>query len=173
MSAAQDIADICVNSLKSGGKILFIGNGGSAADSQHLAAELIGKLNFDRPPLAAIALTTDSSILTAIGNDYGFEFVFSRQIAALGKPGDVLIAMSTSGNSKNVLMALTKAWSMEIHTIVKTGATGGEMGSQKHAFLNNYVIKAPTDNTQEIQEYHMKLGHAYCGLIEEKMFNSS
>src|SRR5579863_3244655 len=99
ISVANEIADICVKSLRNGNKIFFAGNGGSAADAQHLAAELVGKLNFDRPPLAALALTTDTSILTAIGNDYGFEHVFSRQIEALGKPGDVLVAMSTSGNS--------------------------------------------------------------------------
>lgn len=170
MTAAQDIANICVKALRAGNKILFCGNGGSAADAQHLAAELVGKLNFDRAPLAALALTTDTSILTAIGNDYGFEHVFSRQIQALGKSGDVLIAMSTSGNSANVLQAIKTAWGMEIHTIVKTGSTGGEMGSQKHIFLNNYVIHAPTNSTQEIQEHHMKLGHEYCSIIEREMF---
>lgn len=166
MTVAQQIADICVTALKNGNKIFFAGNGGSAADAQHLAAELVGKLNFDRPPLAALALTTDTSILTAIGNDYGFEHVFSRQIEALGKEGDVLIAMSTSGNSENIIKAIECARGMNIRIIAKTGKNGGFIARKWVDFL----FQTETDNTQEIQEDHMRLGHAYCGLIEEMMF---
>jgi len=165
MTTPDIIANTCINSLLAGGKILFCGNGGSAADAQHLAAELVGKLNFDRPPLAAIALTTDTSILTAIGNDYGFEHVFSRQITALGKRGDVLIAMSTSGNSPNILKAIEIAAARGITVIGKTGKTGGKMVRMCHILL-----QADTDNTQEIQEYHMKMGHIYCGMIERRIF---
>lgn len=160
------ISDICVQALRNGNKIMFCGNGGSAADSQHLAAELVGKLNFDRPPLAAIALTTDTSILTAIGNDYGFEHVFSRQIEALGKPGDVLIAISTSGNSENILRAIHTAKHLDIKVVGKTGNNGGNM---LHSGCD-IIYQAPSINTQEIQEMHMKIGHAYCGMIEQKMF---
>ncbi len=165
MKDAEIIADLCVSALRSGNKIMFCGNGGSAADAQHLAAELVGKLNFDRPPLAAMSLTTDTSILTAVGNDYGFEHVFSRQVQALGKSGDVLIAMSTSGNSGNVLEALIVAKQMGIVTIGKSGETCGRMLGKA-----DYLFQAPYANTQEIQEYHMKIGHTYCGMIEEVMF---
>lgn len=161
----ESISNICVRALRAGNKIMFAGNGGSAADSQHLAAELVGRLNFDRPPLAAIALTTDTSALTAIGNDYGFENIFSRQIEAIGKSGDVLIVMSTSGNSPNILKAIEIAKKYNIAVIGKTGKSGGKMTNMCGCLFN-----APSDNTQEIQEWHMKIGHTYCGLIEEKMF---
>jgi D-sedoheptulose 7-phosphate isomerase len=166
ISVANEIADICVKSLRNGGTIYFIGNGGSAADAQHLAAELVGKLNFDRPPLAALALTTDTSILTAIGNDYGFSHVFSRQVIALGKEGDVLIGMSTSGNSENILTALTAARLKKMVLIGKTGKSGGKMRD----WNCDFTYYSPFDSTQEIQEDHMKLGHTYCGLIEKKIF---
>lgn len=165
-SVASEIADICVKALRNGNKIFFAGNGGSAADAQHLAAELVGKLNFDRPPLAALALTTDTSILTAIGNDYGFEQVFARQVHALGKAGDVLIGMSTSGNSENVLAAFVAAKLRKMKIIGKTGKTGGDLSDWGCDFLYH----SPSDNTQEIQEDHMRLGHQYCGLIEGRMF---
>jgi len=164
---AEQIADVCVNALRRGNKIMFCGNGGSAADSQHLAAELVGKLNFQRPPLAAMALTTDTSVLTAIGNDYGFDQVFSRQIAAIGKSGDVLIAMSTSGNSENILKAIHFASESNIKVVGKTGKTGGKMVSTNMCDL---LFQVHSDDTQKIQEEHMKLGHEYCGLIEKKMF---
>lgn len=145
---------------------MFCGNGGSAADSQHLAAELVGKLNFDRPSLAAMSLTVDTSILTAIGNDYGFDSVFSRQIEALGKPGDVLVAISTSGNSSNILKAIHTAKNKGIKIIGKTGKHGGRMNESGCDFL----LKAPYDETQAIQEFHMLAGHSYCGIIEKRMF---
>ena len=151
MSVAKEIADICVKALRNGNKILFCGNGGSAAEAQHLAAELVGKLNFDRPPLAALALTTDTSIITAIGNDYGFEEVFARQIQALGQPGDVLITLSTSGKSKNIIKAIAKALSLNI-TVVE------------------FPIGSPT---QKIQEYHLNLGHEFCSIIEQEMFGET
>ena len=161
----EQIAKVCEIALRGGHKIIFCGNGGSAADSQHLAAELVGKLNFDRSGLAAIALTTDTSSLTAIGNDYGFENVFSRQLAAVGQKGDVLIAISTSGNSANIINAITVARARGITTIGKTGERGGKM-----ADICDITIKVPSDSTQKIQECHMILGHIYCGMIEERMF---
>ncbi len=156
---------------------MFCGNGGSAADAQHLAAELVGKLNFKRPALAAIALTTDTSILTAIGNDYGFEHVFSRQIEALGKEGDVLVAISTSGRSRNVLNAIGAAKARGILCIGLTGSDGGAMNNicgvlYKAPFRENPVI-VHNVNTQRIQERHMQLGHEFCGIIEEKMFGKT
>jgi D-sedoheptulose 7-phosphate isomerase len=164
MSAAL-IADTCIAALRKGNKIFFAGNGGSAADAQHLAAELVGKLNFNRPPLAAIALTTDTSIITAIGNDYGFEYIFSRQIEALGKAGDVLIAISTSGNSLNILRAIGVAKKYNITVIGLTGKDGGAMNGKC-----NILYKADSLNTQIIQEAHIKLGHEFCSTIERKMF---
>ena len=165
MTTAQSIANVCVKALRAGNKIFFCGNGGSAADAQHLAAELVGKLNFKRPALAAIALTTDTSILTAIGNDYGFEYIFSRQIEALGKEGDVLIAISTSGNSENVHNAIHAAKDRKIITVGMTGGKGGTMNC-------DLIYKATSSNTQEIQEMHIKIGHEFCSIIEQEMFGA-
>ncbi len=164
---AEMIADMCVEAIRNGNKILFAGNGGSAADAQHLAAELLGKLNFDRPALPAIALTTDTSVLTAIGNDYGFEHVFSRQIEGFGNSGDVLIAISTSGNSKNILKAIYRAKELEMKVIGITGAQGGKMSEGNECDL---LFQAESHDTQTIQEEHMRLGHRYCALIEKEMF---
>ncbi len=161
--AMEAIARICILALQEENKIMICGNGGSAADAQHLAAELVGKLNFDRAPLAAIALTTNTSILTAIGNDYGFDHVFSRQIEALGKSGDVLIALSTSGKSRNVRKALLVARVAGIATI-------GLTGNNDNLVNCDYLYKAPSTNTQEIQEMHMRLGHAFCAEIEKRIF---
>ncbi len=155
----------CVSALTKGNKIMFCGNGGSAADSQHLSAELVSRLNYKRPGLSALALTVDSSALTAISNDYGFEHVFSRQIEAIGKPGDVLIAISTSGNSPNILKAIETAKSNGIMAIGKTGMSGGKMVD-----LSDICLCIPSNHTQKIQECHMILGHIYCGLIEENLF---
>ncbi len=164
---AKQIVNVCVRALRSGNKIMFCGNGGSAADAQHLAAELVGKLNFKRPPLAAIALTTDTSILTAIGNDYGFEHVFSRQIEALGKGGDVLIAISTSGKSENIIKAMDTAKKMGIKVVGLTGQHEGDMFE-----LSDILYNAPSTSTQEIQEYHIKAGHEFCALIEQEIFGA-
>jgi D-sedoheptulose 7-phosphate isomerase len=152
----------CVATLKKNHKILFAGNGGSAADSQHLAAELVSRLRYDRPGLAAIALTTDSSILTAIGNDYGYEEVFARQIESLGQNGDIFFAISTSGHSPNILKALHAARKRGLITIGFTGLSGGEM-----APLCDYLLKVPSNETPKIQECHIMLGHIICALIEE------
>jgi D-sedoheptulose 7-phosphate isomerase len=167
LAAVQQVADVCVAALRTGRKILFCGNGGSAADSQHLAAELVSRLNYDRPGLCAFALTVDTSALTAIGNDYGYERVFSRQVEAVGQPGDVLIAISTSGNSPNVLRALEAAKARGLTTIGKTGKTGGKM-----APLCDIALKMPANDTPRVQECHMMLGHIYCALIEDALFGA-
>jgi D-sedoheptulose 7-phosphate isomerase len=161
LGMVERAARLCADALGRGNKIMFAGNGGSAADAQHLAAELIGRLNYDRPALAALALTTDTSILTAIGNDYGFDDVFQRQVQGLGARGDVLIAISTSGRSKNILRALAAARDKGVATIGMTGAGGGE--AQK---LCDLCLRVPAQETQKIQEAHIVLGHILCGLVE-------
>lgn len=167
LAQVQEVADICIKALKADNKIIFCGNGGSAADSQHLAAELVSRLNFDRPGLAALALTVDTSALTAIGNDYGFESVFARQLEAVGKKGDVLIAISTSGNSPNVLKAIESARARGITVIGKTGKSGGKM-----AGMCDLILKMPSSETPKIQECHMMLGHIYCSLVELALFGN-
>jgi D-sedoheptulose 7-phosphate isomerase len=158
----EEAAKLCVNSLKNGGKILICGNGGSAADSQHIAAELTGRFKKERVPLAAIALTTDTSALTAIGNDYGFEFVFSRQVEALAKKEDTLIAISTSGNSRNVIKAIEEAKKIGCKVITLTGKDGGKMKN-----LGNINIIIPSNDTPRIQEMHIMVGHMICAFIDE------
>lgn len=160
-----DAARSCCDALRSGGKIMFAGNGGSAADAQHWAAELVSRFNYDRPGLAAIALTTDTSALTAIGNDYGYEYSFSRQVEAVGRRGDVLIAISTSGNSPNVLKAVEAARSAGIMVIGFTGAEGGALSSGC-----DLCFQIPSTETPRIQEGHEFLGHMLCQLIETDMF---
>jgi D-sedoheptulose 7-phosphate isomerase len=155
----------CVSGYNTGKKILIAGNGGSAADAQHFAGELVSRFYFDRPALAAIALTTDTSILTAVGNDYGYESIFSRQIQALGTVGDVFIAISTSGNSLNILNALQQAKQQGLTTIGLTGRTGGKMKP-----LCDICLCAPSDSTPRIQECHMVLEHILCACIEEELF---
>jgi D-sedoheptulose 7-phosphate isomerase len=154
---ARRAADV----LFAGGKLLFAGNGGSAADAQHLTAELVGRLTYDRRGLAALALTTDTSTLTAIGNDYGFERVFARQIEAVAHPGDLLIAMSTSGRSPNIIAALQAARSRGVITVGLTGRDGGAM-----AAWCDYLVAVPSSDTPRIQEGHQAVGHVICGLIE-------
>jgi D-sedoheptulose 7-phosphate isomerase len=155
----------CVRCLRSGGKILLAGNGGSAADAQHIAGELVSRFAFDRPGLAAIALTTDTSILTAIGNDYGYERLFARQVQAHGHRGDVLIAYSTSGKSPNILAALQEARARALVTIGFTGNRGGPMVE-----LCDHYLEVPSADTPRIQEGHAILGHILCGSIEEAIF---
>jgi D-sedoheptulose 7-phosphate isomerase len=140
---------------------MFCGNGGSAADSQHLSAELVSRLNFNRPGLAAIALTVDTSALTAIGNDFGFEHLFARQLAALGKKGDIAIGISTSGKSRNVIAAFTEARKMGIVTVGFTGKTGGDL-----AALCDILVNVPSTTTARIQEMHITLGQMLCGALE-------
>jgi D-sedoheptulose 7-phosphate isomerase len=161
------IADRIADCLKSGGKVLIAGNGGSAADAQHIAAELVGRLTTDREPLAAIALTTDTSALTAIGNDYGFEQVFARQIEALGRKGDVFVAISTSGQSKNVLAALQIA---RKRGLVNVGFTRTAKTSM-HKFCD-LVLAAPADETALIQQIHITAAHAICHLVEREIFGT-
>jgi len=155
----------CIESLKKGGKIIFCGNGGSFADSQHLTAEFISKLRFDRNPLPAIALGTNSSNLTAIGNDYGFEYIFERELVALYGKHDIFIPISTSGNSVNVTRAIKKANELGIKTYGLTGINRGRMDD-----ICN-TIKVPSNKTEKIQECHIMIGHIICSLIENEIFN--
>ena len=154
--------ETAVATLKAGGKILLCGNGGSAADAQHIAAELTGRYKTERGALAGIALTTDTSALTAIGNDYGYEFVFSRQLEALGREGDLLIAISTSGNSGNVVKALELARKIGIKTIGLSGRTGGAMNE-----LCELNLVVPSNDTPRIQEMHIMIGHIICQAIDD------
>lgn len=155
---------MCTSSLLQGGKIMFAGNGGSAADAQHWAGELVSRFYYDRPGLAAIALTTDSSIITAIGNDYGYDYIFARQVEALGRPGDVLVLISTSGNSPNVVRAASAAAERDIRVIGFTGRGGGKLAS-----MGDLCFRVPSDETPRIQEGHEFIGHMLCALIEAEM----
>jgi D-sedoheptulose 7-phosphate isomerase len=165
ISNVEKIANIATDVLKNGGKIMFCGNGGSAADSQHLAAELVSKLYYDRPGLNAVALTTDTSALTAIGNDYGYEKVFSRQVQAIGNKGDMLIGFSTSGRSKNVLLAFEQARSMGVITVGFLGIDGRDIGK-----ISDYQVNIPSSSTPNIQEGHISTGHIICAIIEDNIF---
>jgi D-sedoheptulose 7-phosphate isomerase len=164
LQAVLEVAETCVRALRAGNKLLFAGNGGSAGDSQHLAAEIVGRYKFDRPGLPAIALTTDTSALTAIGNDYGYEAVFERQLQALGRAGDVFFGISTSGNSKNVLRALERAREMKLVTVGLAGS-GGAIRT-----LCDQCLAVPSTDTARIQECHIMIGQIICGYIEETMF---
>lgn len=150
--------------LGQGGKLMFCGNGGSAADAQHLAAEFVVRFTYDRAPLPAIALTTDSSILTATGNDYHFDQVFRRQVLALGQPGDALVAISTSGSSPNVLAAAAAAHERGVRVIAMTGNSGGKL-----AELADVLVNVPSAITARIQEAHITIGHIWCDLVQEMM----
>lgn len=159
------ITDRITAALAAGQKVLLAGNGGSASDAQHLAGELLSRLYYDRAPTAAIALTTDSSVLTAIGNDYGYERIFERQVLGLGRPGDVLIALSTSGRSPNILNAIAAARRNGLIVIGFTGRSGGDM-----APLCDLCLLVPSDSTPLIQQVHITAGHVICGLVEERLF---
>lgn len=158
--------EICIDAYKKGKKTLLAGNGGSAADAQHIAGELVSRFNFDRPGLPSVALTTDSSILTAIGNDYGYERLFARQIEALAAEGDVFIGISTSGNSPNILEALIACKEKGVYTIGLTGESGGKMNE-----LCDICIKVPSSHTPRIQEAHITIGHIICSLVEDNIFS--
>lgn len=160
----QQAVNICTNALKNGHKILLFGNGGSAADAQHIAAELVGRYKIERKGLPAIALTTDSSAVTAISNDYGYEFVFSRQVEALANKGDVLVGISTSGNSMNVINALSLAKDYDCQTIGLSGRDGGKMNN-----LCQVNLVVPDEDTPRIQEMHILIGHTICHLIEQNL----
>lgn len=159
------VAQACTAALRAGGRVLFAGNGGSAADAQHLAGELVSRFNYDRPGLSGIALTTDTSTLTAIGNDYGYEYLFARQVEALGRAGDVLVGISTSGKSANVLRALDAARALGMTTVGLCGRGGGLMKERC-----DIALCAPSEHTPKIQEAHIVMGHTICALIERAMF---
>lgn len=160
-------AHLAAATLAAGGKLMLCGNGGSAADSQHLAAEMTGRFARERRPLAAVALTTDTSALTCIGNDYGFDRVFERQLQALARPGDCLIGLSTSGQSRNVVHAFVAARALGVRTIGLLGRGGGAL-----AALSDLAVVVPCDATAHIQEAHIFLGHVLCGLVEDLLLGS-
>jgi D-sedoheptulose 7-phosphate isomerase len=164
LATARQIAAAIIAALRAGNKLLIIGNGGSAADAQHIAAEIIGRYKQDRPGYAAIALTTDTSALTAIANDYGFEQVFARQVTGLGRRGDVLLALSTSGRSPNILTALRTARENGIVTVGFTGAKGKTLGE-----LCDHLFVSPSDDTPVVQQIHLTVAHAICDEIEQAM----
>ena len=161
----QKVALITTNAYKNGFKTMLAGNGGSAADAQHIAGEFVSRFYFDRPGIPSIALTTDTSILTAIGNDYGYDRLFSRQVQAQGVKGDIFIGISTSGNSTNIIEALKVCKEKEIISIGLTGQSGGKM-----ADLCDYCIKVPSNCTPRIQESHIVIGHIICAIVEEEIF---
>lgn len=164
MSKVVNLADRCVISLNSGGKIIFCGNGGSFADAQHLSAEFTSRFLFDRPGLASIALGTNSSALSAIGNDYGYESVFAREIESIGKHTDMLIAITTSGNSVNILKALEAAKEVSVPAVVLTGAGRGMLDDATE------TLNIPSTDTAKIQECHIMIGHIICGMVEAAIF---
>ncbi len=158
------VAKLIITSFRSGGKVLLFGNGGSAADAQHLAAEFVGRFQQDRAALGAIALTTNTSVLTALGNDYGYEIIFARQVEALAKPQDIAIGISTSGKAKNVLLAIKKAKEIGLKTICLSGGSGGELAKAADICL---IIPSPI--TARIQEAHITIGHIICELVESEL----
>ena len=167
LSTIDKVVALIVAAFKNGNRIYFCGNGGSAADAQHLAAEFSGRFYTDRKALPAEALHCNTSYLTAVANDYGYDVVYSRMIDGIGEKGDVLIGLSTSGNSANIIKAFEVAKQKEIHTISFTGITGGQMKP-----LSDFLINIPSTDTPRIQESHITIGHIICQLVEEKLFNS-
>lgn len=165
LAAIQEVTDVCVASLNTKGKILFAGNGGSAADAQHLAAELSGRFYLDREPLFAEALHVNTSYVTAVANDYAYDEIYARLVRAMGQPGDVLFAISTSGNSQNIIKAVEAAKKIGFTVVAMTGVDGGKLKP-----LADYLINIPSKTTPRIQEGHMLLGHLICEMIEVKMF---
>ncbi len=161
----NQVADVCIATFKKGGKVLLCGNGGSASDAQHIAAELSGRFQFDRPPLYAEALHVNTSYITAVGNDYGYEEIYSRMVEAAGKNGDVLIGISTSGNSANVIKAIEKANEIGLYTFGLSGQGGGLL--EENCNIN---IQVPSKNTARVQETHILIGHIICEIIENQMF---
>ena len=165
MTSVSQITDAITLSLRNGCKLLTCGNGGSAGDAQHIAGEFVSRLNYDRAPAASIALTTDTSVITAIGNDYGYAHVFERQVLALGRSGDVLMAISTSGKSPSILKAMQAARERGMFVIGFTGKAGGEMPP-----LADLMLHVPSDATPLIQQVHITAAHIVCGLVEERLF---
>ncbi|MBF0096419.1 MAG: D-sedoheptulose 7-phosphate isomerase [Magnetococcales bacterium] len=168
MAQLQEVCALALAVYRAGGKLLIAGNGGSAADAQHIAGELVSRFYFDRPALPALALTTDTSIMTAIGNDYGYEMLFSRQIEGNGKAGDLFLAISTSGNSPNILQAIGTARRMGIMVVGLTGASGGKM-----ADLCHHCLCIPATLTPRIQESHLLVGHLLCAYVERGLFGQA
>jgi len=166
ISTVAKVSELLVGALKQGNKALLFGNGGSAADAQHIAAELVGRFAFDRPALPALALSVNSSCVTAIGNDYGFDQIFSRQLEALARPEDVAIGISTSGNSLNVQNAMSVAKKIGLHTVALTGRDGGKLRN-----IVDHCICAPSDETPRIQECHILIGHIISELVEREIFH--
>ena len=162
------VAEVTAHALKNGNKVLFCGNGGSAADAQHIAAELSGRFYSDRDPLPAEALHVNTSYLTAVANDYSFDVVYSRMVKGMGRNGDILVGISTSGNSKNIILAIEEAKKAGMITVGLTGESGGKMRD-----LCNYILRVPSADTPRIQESHIMIGHIICLLIEEKLFNGN
>lgn len=165
LESIRQVAQVMVQALQEGKRILWCGNGGSAADAQHLAAELSGRFYYDRPPLNSEALHCNTSYLTAVANDYGYDLIYSRMIDGACKPGDVLVGISTSGNSKNICNAFRKAKDLGVITVAMTGATGGEMKS-----MADYLLNVPSTDTPRIQESHILLGHIICEIVEATIF---
>ena len=165
LSTLEQIINDIITSYKAGGKALWCGNGGSAADAQHLAAELSGRFYYDRPPLFSEALHVNTSYTTAVANDYSYEIIYSRLVEAMGKKNDVLIGLSTSGNSQNVVKAIEKANQLGLTTVAFTGETGGQLKN-----ISKYLINIESTNTPRIQECHMILGHTICEIVEMKLF---
>lgn len=164
----EAVANVMVKALRDGKRILWCGNGGSAADAQHLAAELSGRFYYDRPPLNSEAMHCNTSYMTAVANDYGYDLIYSRMIDGACKPGDVLVGISTSGNSKNICNAFRKAKEIGVITVAMTGETGGEMKT-----LTDYLLNVPSSDTPRIQESHIMIGHIICEIVEAQMFPKS
>ena len=165
LETIQSVAEVMVKALKDGKRILWCGNGGSAADAQHLAAELSGRFYYDRPPLNSEAMHCNTSYLTAVANDYGYDLIYSRMIDGACKPGDVLVGISTSGNSKNICNAFRKAKELGVITIAMTGESGGEMKQ-----MADYLLNVPSTDTPRIQESHIMIGHIICEIVEATIF---
>ena len=165
LNKIEEVSRKCVELYKGNNKTILAGNGGSAADAQHIAAELVGRYGFDRPSLPSLALTTDTSAITAIGNDYGYDQVFSRQLEGMGQDGDIFIGISTSGNSVNIIKAFQSAKKKNIMTVALVGRDGGEM-----AKIADIALIVPSDSTPRIQESHILIGHIICDIIEKEIF---
>lgn len=165
LGSIQEVAQVMIDALREGKRILWCGNGGSAADAQHLAAELSGRFYYDRPPLNSEAMHCNTSYLTAVANDYGYDLIYSRMIDGACHPGDVLVGISTSGNSKNICNAFRKAKELGVITVAITGASGGEMKE-----MADYLLNVPSTDTPRIQESHIMLGHIICEIVEAQLF---
>lgn len=165
LGSIQEVAQVMIDALREGKRILWCGNGGSAADAQHLAAELSGRFYYDRPPLNSEAMHCNTSYLTAVANDYGYDLIYSRMIDGACHPGDVLVGISTSGNSKNIYNAFRKAKELGVITVAMTGASGGEMKE-----MADYLLNVPSTDTPRIQESHIMLGHIICEIVEAQLF---